>query len=51
MHAAIIYQFQLKEEWTAEELAHALSITVPALRRRITFWLTQGLVREVAADR
>ena len=51
VHAAIIYQFQLKDEWTAEELAHTLSIPVSVLRRRITFWLTQGLVREVAADR
>jgi len=51
VHAAIIYQFQIKEEWTAEELAHTLSIPVSALRRRITFWLSQGLVREVAADR
>ena len=51
VHAAIIYQFQLRDEWTAEELAHTLSIPVSALRRRITFWLSQGLVREVAADR
>ena len=51
VHAAIIYQFQIKAEWTAEELARTLAIPVSALRRRITYWLTQGLVREVAADR
>ncbi len=51
VHAAIIYQFQLQSEWAADDLAHSLSIPVSTLRRKITFWQSQGLVREVATDR
>ena len=51
VHAAIIYQFQDKEDWPAEELAHALKIPVSTLRRKIGFWLTQGLVKELPGDR
>jgi anaphase-promoting complex subunit 2 len=51
VHAAIIYQFQIKAEWTSEELAHTLSIPVSTLRRRITYWQSQGLLREVSTDR
>ncbi|XP_059088575.1 anaphase-promoting complex subunit 2-like [Tigriopus californicus] len=51
VHAAIIYQFQVKAEWTSEELAQTLKIPLATLRRRIVFWQTQGLVREISADR
>lgn len=50
MHAAIIYQFQVKDEWTIEELASVLKVPPTTLRRRITFWQSQGLIRETSTD-
>ena len=43
VQAAIIYHFQEKSEWTAEELSQTLKIPISTLRRRIAFWQTQGL--------
>ena len=51
VHAAIIYHFQEKAEWTADELSQSMKIPISTLRRRITFWLTQGLLKEIATDR
>merc|ERR1711894_421934 len=51
VHAAIIYHFQEKAEWTAEELSQSLKIPISTLRRRITFWQTQGLIKEVTTDK
>ena len=51
VHAAIIYHFQEKAEWTSEELSLSLKIPISTLRRRITFWQTQGLLKEVAPDK
>lgn len=51
VHAAIIYHFQEKAEWTAEELSLSLKIPISTLRRRVTFWQTQGLIKEVAYDK
>lgn len=51
VHAAIIYQFQVKSEWMAEDLGHTLKIPVSTLRRRIAFWQTQGLVKETGTDK
>ena len=47
-HAAIIYKFTEKADWTVESLASSLTMTVTKLRRRIAFWQMQGLVRETA---
>lgn len=51
VHAAIIYHFQEKAEWTSEELSLSLKIPISTLRRRITFWQTQGLLKEVTPDK
>jgi len=51
VQAAIIYHFQEKGEWTAEELSQSLKIPISTLRRRLTFWQTQGLLREFATDK
>ena len=51
VQAAIIYHFQEKAEWTAEELSQTLKIPVSTLRRRISFWQAQGLIKEVATDK
>ena len=51
VQAAIIYHFQEKSEWTAEELSQTLKIPISTLRRRIAFWQTQGLLKEVSTDK
>uniref|UniRef100_A0A8D8R059 Anaphase-promoting complex subunit 2 n=1 Tax=Cacopsylla melanoneura TaxID=428564 RepID=A0A8D8R059_9HEMI len=50
-HAAIISHFENKPEWTIDELSVALSVSATVLRRKITFWQSQGLIREVASDK
>ncbi|KAK9499694.1 hypothetical protein O3M35_002696 [Rhynocoris fuscipes] len=49
-HAAIIWYFQDKSQWTIEELSTVLHIPPTVLRRRIAFWQSQGLLREIATD-
>ncbi len=50
IYAAIIYQFQVREEWQADQLAKTLKISVSALRRRMAYWQSQGFVKEKAPD-
>lgn len=49
--ASIIYQFQVKAEWSAEDLAHTLKIPVSTLKRRIVYWQTQGVITESGTDK
>ncbi|XP_068104761.1 anaphase-promoting complex subunit 2 [Hyperolius riggenbachi] len=46
IHAAIILNFQNKSTWTLEDLSETLKVPVASLRRKITFWLQQGVLRE-----
>ncbi|KAM9326792.1 anaphase-promoting complex subunit 2 [Gastrophryne carolinensis] len=46
IHAAIIIHFQNKSTWTLEELGEVLKVPVASLRRKMTFWLQQGVLRE-----
>ncbi|PIO27693.1 hypothetical protein AB205_0153560 [Aquarana catesbeiana] len=46
VHAAIILNFQNKSTWTLEELSEVLKVPVASLRRKMTFWLQQGVLRE-----
>lgn len=50
VHAAIIMQFQNKDQWTVEELSGVLQIPATALRRKIAYWQSQGLLKEEATD-
>jgi len=50
VHAAIIYKFQDRCEWAPPDLAAVLKIPVSALRRKIAFWQSQGIVRETDDD-
>ncbi|KAK6194717.1 hypothetical protein SNE40_000298 [Patella caerulea] len=50
VHAAIIMQFQNKARWDVEELSGVLQMSVSALRRKITYWQTQGLLKEEVPD-
>ncbi|XP_030062053.1 anaphase-promoting complex subunit 2 [Microcaecilia unicolor] len=46
VHAAIILNFQSKSTWTLEELSEVLKVPLISLRRKMTFWLQQGVLRE-----
>ena len=50
MQAAIIFQFQIKSEWSADELSKTLKIPISTLRRKMTYWQGQGLVQESSPD-
>uniref|UniRef100_A0A670YH84 Anaphase-promoting complex subunit 2 n=1 Tax=Pseudonaja textilis TaxID=8673 RepID=A0A670YH84_PSETE len=46
VHAAVILHFQGKSTWTLEELSEALKVPAASLRRKMTLWLQQGVLRE-----
>ncbi|XP_076619947.1 anaphase promoting complex subunit morula [Colletes latitarsis] len=50
IHATIILHFQDKKEWTLEELAEVMHVPATVLRRKITFWVMQGLLKENSND-
>lgn len=50
-HAAIIAYLEKATEVTIDELSTALHVSATVLRRKITYWQSQGLVREVSSDR
>lgn len=48
VHAAIIMQFQEQTSWTSKNLAAATGIPVDTLNRRISFWISKGILSELA---
>ncbi|XP_033732322.1 anaphase-promoting complex subunit 2-like [Pecten maximus] len=50
VHAAIIMQFENQARWTIEELSNFLQMPATALRRKIAYWQTQGLLKEETTD-
>ncbi|XP_022776827.1 anaphase-promoting complex subunit 2 isoform X2 [Durio zibethinus] len=46
IHAAIIIQFQDQTSWTSKNLAAATGIPVDVLNRRISFWISKGVLTE-----
>ncbi|XP_007427140.1 anaphase-promoting complex subunit 2, partial [Python bivittatus] len=46
VHAAVILHFQSKGTRTLEELSEALKVPAASLRRKMTLWLQQGVLRE-----
>jgi anaphase-promoting complex subunit 2 len=50
IHATIIWHFQTKNQWTVEELSQLMHVPATVLRRKIAFWQSQGLLREVSTD-
>ncbi|XP_076226853.1 anaphase promoting complex subunit morula isoform X2 [Nomia melanderi] len=50
IHATIILHFQDKKEWALEELAEVMHVPATVLRRKITFWVSQGILRESSND-
>ncbi|XP_020294195.1 anaphase-promoting complex subunit 2 isoform X2 [Pseudomyrmex gracilis] len=50
VHATIILHFQDKNEWVLQDLAEAMHAPATVLRRKITFWVSQGLLKETSND-
>lgn len=40
----------ISDKWTIDELSTELEMTASVLRRKITFWQSQGLLKEVQHD-
>jgi anaphase-promoting complex subunit 2 len=47
LHAAILVKFEEHPEWIPTELAESLDITAESLRRKIVYWINQGVILEV----
>ncbi|XP_037078099.1 anaphase-promoting complex subunit 2-like [Pollicipes pollicipes] len=50
VHAVILHHFQSRSTWTAAELSHTMRVPVSVLRRKVAFWLSQGVLTEAAPD-
>uniref|UniRef100_A0A1D1ZE48 Anaphase-promoting complex subunit 2 n=1 Tax=Anthurium amnicola TaxID=1678845 RepID=A0A1D1ZE48_9ARAE len=46
MHATIILKFQEQTSWTSKNLAAAVGAPVDTLNRRISFWVSKGILVE-----
>lgn len=46
IHASIIWQFQSKSTWTLTDLHQTLCISSQLLKRKISFWLNKGIIKE-----
>ncbi|KAA8529399.1 hypothetical protein F0562_033802 [Nyssa sinensis] len=46
VHASIIMQFQDQTSWTSKNLAAAIGIPMDVLNRRISFWISKGILAE-----
>ncbi|XP_032228390.1 anaphase-promoting complex subunit 2 isoform X2 [Nematostella vectensis] len=50
VHATAIWHFQEKERWQLDELSSVMHVTPGTLRRRLAFWVSQGVLREESPD-
>ncbi|XP_076306794.1 anaphase promoting complex subunit morula [Tachypleus tridentatus] len=50
IHATIIWHFQEKARWSLEALSGVTRVPTSALRRKIAYWQTLGILREEATD-
>ncbi|KAL0103028.1 hypothetical protein PUN28_018377 [Cardiocondyla obscurior] len=50
VHATIILHFQDKNEWTLKDLAEVMHAPPTVLRRKMAFWVSQGLLKETSTD-
>ncbi|XP_064089361.1 anaphase-promoting complex subunit 2-like [Macrobrachium nipponense] len=48
--ATIIYHFQDRSRWSINELSAVTQVPKTILRRKITYWQTQGVLQEVEPD-
>ena len=50
VHAAIIVKFQEKEEWSMADLSSAIKVSSAAVRQKMSYWLSQGVLSEISPD-
>ncbi|KAK2189465.1 hypothetical protein NP493_106g06023 [Ridgeia piscesae] len=50
VHATILWHFQQKARWTVDELSGVTHMPAHALRRKIAFWQSHGLLKEESSD-
>ncbi|KAK3727174.1 hypothetical protein QZH41_015192, partial [Actinostola sp. cb2023] len=50
MHATAIWHFQEKDRWHVDELSSVMQITPGTLRKRLAFWVNQGVLKEDGHD-
>ena len=50
VHAVILHHFQTRASWTAAELGQLMKVPVSVLRRKVAFWLSQGVLSEPSPD-
>lgn len=48
--ATIIYHFQEQSTWTIENLSLVTHVPKTVLRRKISYWQTQGVLQEISPD-
>ena len=51
LQAAIIWHFQDRNIWTSTELGDRLKIPPTLLCRKMTFWLQQGIVKQIDSEK
>ncbi|XP_031558383.1 anaphase-promoting complex subunit 2-like [Actinia tenebrosa] len=50
IHATAIWHFQEKDRWQIEELCSVMQVTPGTLRKRLAFWVNQGVLKEESHD-
>jgi len=50
LHASILCKFQDQEEWSMGELSTSLKVSSTLLRRKISYWISQGVIKESRPD-
>ncbi|KAI3733660.1 hypothetical protein L6452_13109 [Arctium lappa] len=50
VHASIIMQFQDQTSWNSKNLAAAIGVPVDTLQRRISFWISKGIIAESSGE-
>ncbi|VVC94836.1 unnamed protein product [Leptidea sinapis] len=49
-NATVIMHFQSKPEWSLDELHQVMKVPITVLRRKITYWQSQGIISEKGTD-
>lgn len=50
LHAALLIKFEEHAEWAPTDLAESLGVNADTLRRKIVYWINQGVILEVRGE-
>jgi len=50
LQAIILYHFQKKDQWELDELSNELEVTSALVKRAISFWVSNGVMKEVSKN-